>query len=36
MSDFFLGGRQLDFDLIKHDGRRYNKTTEMQAGRGPA
>jgi len=35
MSDFFLGGRQLDFDFIKHDGGRYNKATMTQPANFP-
>jgi hypothetical protein len=30
MSDFFPGGGQLDFDLLKHDGATYRKTHAMQ------
>jgi hypothetical protein len=30
MGDFFPGGWQLDFDLLKHDGGTYRKTPAMQ------
>jgi hypothetical protein len=30
MGDFFHGGWQLDFDLLKHDGPTYSKSTGTQ------
>src|SRR5580700_2850823 len=30
MGDFFPGGWQLDFNLLKHDGGTYNKSTGTQ------
>jgi hypothetical protein len=30
MGDFFLGGGQLNFDLLKHDGKTYRKIPPAQ------